>query len=317
MRLEKLLLLIPFLGASLAGCIKEDRSDCDPEYNLEFLFEYTTEPDTEFTELIKSVDMLLFDANSYFLEHRQAFETDLTEFQGMRFSLAPGIYYVVAWGNVGEYSGFSDFTTDTEFSQANLHITDLIEEGEGGDPVYYAPYKEQPYTRSGGTATRGEPTLYEVHVLSGRTTVKQLDFVKAHRTINVWIHGYENSGVGEALHPAVRCTQLWNMYNFYFVPMDSRSNYRKQTHAETISGNEYSATTFYSALGAIDGGTDITVRRSSDDLVGYTLNLKQFVQDNHLLSTIQVDILIAFSADMGVSITVPQWTEIPVQPGTN
>lgn len=316
MRLKRLLLIIPFVGAAFTGCIKEDRSGCDPEdNNLEFIFEYTTDATIEFAGLIKSVDLLLFDANSRFMEHRRSGESELRAYQGMRFSVSPGTYYAVAWGNVGNSSGFSDFTTVTKlFSECFVQITEGVT--EGGDPVYYAPHKDKPYARSQPATTRSEPTLYEVNVLSGQTTVKRLDFVRAHRTINVWISGFERSSFGESTQPVVTGKNLWSRYDFYFNLPSLRRDYRKQTINEVISGEIYSTVTFYSALGTLDDESNIEVHRTSDNQLSYTLNLKQFVLDNNITNTEQIDILITFQSDLGVSVSVPQWTEKPVQPGT-
>lgn len=314
MQQKRLLVFIPFLAMLFGGCVKEGSSDCPPEYNLEFLFEYTTEPDIAFTELIKSVDLLLFDADSYFLLHKRSDTNSLDVFQGMRFSLNPGTYYAVAWANKSDHSSFSDYAAVTKlFAQCYYQIAEQA--SDGGDPVFYAPYKKV----SAGTGLE----LYEIHVLSDRTTVKQLDFVRAYRTINVWINGYGQSGLGEDIQPTINVRNLWSMYDFYLKPLNSpdwpnsRRNYRQQTHDAVISGNHYSAATFYSALGEVDNETDIEIHRTSDDQLSYTLDLKQFVEDNNITNTERIDILITFLNNQNISITVPQWTERPVQPGTH
>lgn len=304
--MKRLPITILLLAIAFTGCIKDDRSDCPPEYNLEFLFEYTTAPNTAFTDLIKSVDLLLFDAETYFIKHQRSTEVDLEAFQGMRFYLPPGKYYAVAWANVGNNSSFSDFTSTTKlFSQCSLQIAEQVR--DGGDPVFYAPKK--------GVSSGTELALYEVNVLPDRSTVKLLDFVKAHRTINVWIYGYEESGLGETIQPTVNAEKLCNMYDFYFAALNSYRDYTKQTHVEKRSGEDYDLSTFYSALGEIVSESDIDVNRTSDNELVYSLNLKQFVKDNNITDTSQIDVLITFAGDMNITVTVPQWTNKPVQPG--
>lgn len=306
MQLKRLPIIIPFLAALFTGCIKEDLSDCPPEYNLEFLFEYTTEPNSTFTDLIKSVDLLLFDADSYFLQHRRSAEADLAAFQGMRFYLPPGTYYAVAWGNVGNRSSFSSLTaTTTLFSQCYLQIAEQA--NDGGDPIFYAPQKE--------VSASAALALYEVNVWADRSTVKRLDFTKAYRTTNVWIYGYEQSGLGESIQPTVNAGKLWSMYDFYLATLNSRRDFSLQTHNEERSGEHYSLSTFYSALGEINGETDIDVIRTSDNRLVHTLNLRQFVADNNITNTNRIDILITFLNDLDISVTVPQWAAKPVQPG--
>lgn len=311
MQLKKILVTIPFLTMALISCIKDDLSDCTSAYNLEFIFEYTDEPGTPFTDLIKTVDLLLYDVDSCFLQHRRITETNLTTFRGMRLSLAPGKYYVVAWANVGAHSTFSDYTNETKlFSQCYLQIAEQA--NDGVDPIYYAPRSK---TRSGEISTQIESELYEVIVLPDQTTIKQLDFVRAYRTINVWINGYERSDIGEDIPPIVNAKKLWSKYNFYLEPLNLRRDFRQQAHEEKRSDHQYSVASFRSVLGEINGYTDIDINRTSDNKLSHTLNLKQFVQDNNITNTEKIDILITFTNDLSVSISIPPWETTPVWPG--
>lgn len=308
MRLKTLLIIL-LASPVLTGCLKEHPGDCGVPENLEILFTYSAFPDRAFTEKITSVDLFLFDAQTRFITRGRASLAELSTYAGMRFTVDPGIYYAVAWGNVREHSQFSDFTPDaTMFDDCFVEIVPSA--NDTGDPVFYAPREATSRLRSGG-----EMTYFEVIVPKGEKTVKTLDFVRAHRTINVWIKGYyfeTMAGVKE--YPTVQITQRWSKYDFFFTP-SIRRDYTQQTHLETISGESYDKAAFHSALGAIDNAIDVIVSRTSDGLHLYTVDLDRFILDNNIIDTDEIDILIIFNTDMGITVTVPSWTATQVNPG--
>lgn len=304
---------------ALSGCLKEHPGECDISENLEVLFTYSDAPNEDFTDRITSVDVILFNNHGRFLEHRRASLNELSAYAGMRFTVPSGRYHVVAWGNVRDNSVFNAFTSGvTMFRDCVLEIDPSST--ETGDPIYYAPYREKPAARSGEVSTRDDSlAFYAVDVPPGRKTTKILDFVRAHRTLNVWIKGYHEIVAGQNVYPVVKSTDMWSKYDFFFTTQALRRNYTQQSHVREVNGVPYAVATFHTALGKIDGATDVILTRRSDGGHIITVNLEQFVTDNGITDTDEIDILITFfppGGDYGVTVTVPNWSGAPVQPGT-
>lgn len=308
-------ILIPLFILLFTGCIKEDRTDCITDNNAELRFEYSV-METEFLNYIHTVDVILFDETGHYLLHRRADEQALKLHQGMKFTIDPGKYYVVAWANISSNSKFCDFIPGvTHFDDCVLEISP--DANESGDPVYYAPNKAKPGTKSVTPLTRTTAKLssLEIEIPFGQKVEKVLDFTRAHRTINVWINKHiDPSGDPNEL-PTVDATQLWSRYDFTFTPQSLRRDYSQLSKPYTISGSTYSLASFHSAYGEITGDTDIIVRRTSDGTARHMVNLKQFITANSITDTDQVDIMVTFLEDMGVTVTVPTWTGKPVEPG--
>lgn len=316
MRLKTLLIILLALPA-LNGCLGEYDEECNAPDNLELLFTYDDASDEAFTDRITSVDVILFDMQGYYHSHRLVSLSELSAHARMRFILEPGIYYAVAWGNVGDNSGFSAFTPGiTTFQDCFLEIN--ASSTETGDPVYYAPYKEKSATRSDVVSIRNEELmLYVINVSEGQKTTMTLDFVRAHRTLNVWIKDYRETMGGQAVYPVVTATQRWSKYDFFFTTQPLRRDYTQQSHMQTVEGIPYAAATFHAALGRIDNNIDVVLNRPSDGGHVLTVNLDQFITTHGITDTDEIDILITFLSDQGITVTVPRWTGTSVQPGVD
>ena len=316
MKLIKLL-IIPLLAWAFSGCISDNRTDCTLENNTVLVFEYTTDASKKFTDIIDNVDVILYDADGCYMSHRIATRSDMSIFQGMRLTLQPGTYYVVAWGNVGSNSGYRSFVEGTTtLDDFLLEIQSTS--NETGDQVYYAPLREKPACRSsfGRTRAAADMSIYEIVVPSGGRVTKTLDFVRAHRTINVWIKGYEESGT--TAFPVVGATKLWSGYDFYFNSAASaRRDFLQRSRSATISAGTYAKATFHSAMGVIDNNTAILVNSSSGGETVYSVSLRDFVDDNKIedKDTDEIDILITFDMNLGITVGIPEWIGKPITPG--
>lgn len=317
MKLKKLL-ATALIAMTMYGCINDERIDCALENNTVILFEYSA-LSTQFNDVISSVDVVLFDGEGRFFLHRRIEDPDLRLYQGTRFTLDPGTYYVVSWANVSYKSAFRAFEENTtSFDECLLEIDSSSTES-GGDPIYYAPAKAKPACRSGAGITRASDDLsiYEIIVPVGERVTKTLDFVRAHRTINVWINGYTENSV--AVNPTVGATKLWSGYNFYFSPTSTRRDFSQKSQTATLSGTTYSSATFHSAMGTIDANTDIIVKNSNGAGTIYSVNLRDFIDENNIADedTDEIDILITFTDDLGVTVGLPDWSDKPVKPGVH
>lgn len=298
----------PFLLLALSACINDDRDDCVTEDNLTLVFTYSdAKAGKTVTDYMTHADVLLFDADGRLYLQLPATASELQA--GKRVTVPAGTYYAVAWANVHSNSAYNSFTPGvTTLDECLLQI----DSNETGDQVYYAPYKEKP------AATRAGMTVYEVAVPYGERVVHTLDFVRAHRSIYVEIYGHRD-GAGTTSVPAtIVASQLWSRYDFHFTSQADRRDYRQQTVAYIDnSAVPYTAATFHSAFGKINGVTNISVVRTSDQFTRVSVNLRQFVIDNALTDTDDIYIRITFLDDLGVSVTVPEWKDKPVEPGVS
>ena len=101
------------LGSILLGCTEEDLSICVEQKTPRYLtFEYTKNIDyaDKFAEIIKTIDVFVFDSNERL---HKIVSTDKTQLQaadyGMTLNLSDGIYTFVVWANSREsYQIFDD-----------------------------------------------------------------------------------------------------------------------------------------------------------------------------------------------------------------
>lgn len=317
MRIQELL-TIPLLAfvLLLSGCIKDDRSDCAVDDNCELLFEYSTATTDKFPEHIHSVDVVLFDAQGRYLMHAKADQQSLAAYRGLKLTLDPGKYHVVAWANVKDNSQFCQFVSGTTpFDDCLVEIHPNC--SESGDPVYYAPFKAKPVTKSVGWGphTRAGMDLYEVVVPYGGTVVKVLDFVRAHRSVYVWSRDYTDIVNGRNLCPTVEAKNLWSGYDFHFTTKAQRRDFKQCGTECTVNGVTYSLSTFHHAYGKIENDMNFEVRRTSDNTLRTTVNLKKFLADNPSADTDDIHIMVTFLDDLGVEISLPEWVEKNITPG--
>lgn len=297
-------MILPLAALSLWGCVSEDRSDCYDNTELRFVYSVS---DAEFPDKIKKVDVVLFDGEGKFHSFVQCDENALKESRSVVLTLDPGTYYVVAWANVSEHSAYGDLTPRASaFEDCKLEIPQNA--NDTGDPIYYAPYTRRPGTGANDLAP------YAIEVRFGRKNVKILDFGRAHRTINVWVEGHIETRA-EGIAPTVEISNLWSAYDFFFNTRADRRTFSQQSQEKTVDGKLYTVATFHTALGEIDGRTDVTVRLTSAGTVWHTANLKRFVEENNITDTDEIDMLCSVGLDNGVSVTVPDWSDENVNPG--
>lgn len=302
------------LAVLFAGCIKEDRDNCLQDNNVEVHFFYTDADDgLGLTDYIQSIDLFVFDDNHKFVEQHHIRESALQTSNVKMLTLPEGTYYLVAWANVGSNSAYNTCTVGvTDFDDCVIQIDGNAT--ETGDEIYYAPYKEKPsHTR--GTLLHTRATDFALHQLvssNTNTVVKEMDFVRAHRSIHVWVQGYEDNTV-PGTTPTVRAKELLADYNFGFEPMGTCC-VLEQCPSAVSRADSYLKASFHSGMGAIDSSMEIELLQGSDATTRATVNLLQFVTENAIESTDDIDVLISF-ASYGIEISVPAWDDTPVGPG--
>jgi hypothetical protein len=292
------------------GCIKEDNSDCIWE-NTMLLFKYTdTDGSDIFLRDINSVDAFIFDENKKFVVSRRFESAALHEFAGWKLDLPPGDYHAVCWGNAGANSRLNDFVPSvTTFNESFIQIPSNIT--TTGDRIYYAPYKTHPHAYSGAQGTIFDPsmTIYRFTVVANKVNVKEMFFVRAHRTINVYIMGYSGN------QPAtVTGTQLCTEYDFHYTTGNVFRNFTQTAQPVTTPDGPAVLAAFHVGFSEITGATDFIIRQGASGSILETVNLKKFIEDNPSAYGSTIDILIRFS-DLGVTVTIPKWGTNTIKPG--
>ena len=320
--LNKLCLLFLLLG--MVGCsVQDDPSVCPVNGRMTLYFTLEDQGTDLFSQMITSVNAYIFDSTKTLIEERRldsynlSFPVTVTAGQkpGFTVEYEPGDYYAVCWGNVGERSGFRSGLVKgvTRFEDCAIQIPPTST--ATGDPIYYAPYKLNPYqNKSVEIETRAiDPTmtLYAFTIAKGEVREKKMNFVNAHRTVNIYIYGYTDGT------PVVQATHLCTEYNFLY---QSAGQYRDfMRPAEQVDTPEGKAllVTFYFGFDEITDDIIFTLKRSAS---GSTIpgvdpiNLLEFILDQGLSDKEPTyDIRIIFST-LGVTIDIPEWGNIPVKP---
>ena len=332
MKIGKLLSVILLLFA-VSGCTKEDRSDCILEDNATFMFVLKDQDGIDrFAQNIKMVDFVLFGEDGIMYSYNRLNESALSRFPGIKKTLPVGRYYAVCWGNVADNSHFTGLNTGiTNWNDCFIEIPSTAT--RTGDPIYYAPYKRNPYSRSADMPEErytGDYTLWEIIIPHGSNTVKEMNFIRAHRTVNVYIKGLTDILGNVEYLPTIEAQNVWGKYNFFYETQDYRVNFIQQTILKNIGNgtglqegevqeNEVpiASATFHGGFGEIFSDINLIVRKGSDGSIVHTVNLRQFLLNNPEEDKNDVNILISFLDDFGVTVTVPDWDAGMVTPGVN
>jgi hypothetical protein len=290
-----------WLVFTMTGCINEPNLDkCPIEVTL--TFDYFENGADLFGRDINSVDVFVFDANGVFLWTQNIRKSELNQFQGLHLTLPPGDYQVVAWANITNHSIFSGFVPGvTTINDCYVQIASQ----DTGDPLFFAP--------GNGNGQIADNSL---HVKPQETTTKNMHFVRANRQIKVYIKGIEHTQNGASTAPYVYANNLWNKYNFANEAQSVRTNLIQEAgYAQTPDGRLYLAT-FYSGLGAITADMEIVVTNALGQEVA-RINLRDYVAQHPGINTEEIEILITFEMDLGVTITLPGWEDVPTNPEIN
>lgn len=312
-----MLLLIPAL---MTSCWKtgEDWSLCGVDDNFILKFRVQDGTDQTFQNEIKSVDVFLFDADKYYLDHKRVDKSELDVFKGVTFTVTPGIYHVVCWANVASNSRISAMDGNSNFENSFIEIVKpQTGNPRTGCPIYYAPYKT-PITRAGsGGLTRADDdySIYSVEVVANTETVKELTFAKVHRSVQVYIKGYENTDLYDGKCPVVEQTNDGGKFNFLLhadlTPLDLE---QQSMFGDTPSGQMHTAG-FFSALIPVRNDMFVYLYHPTSGNILATVNLEQFIAAHNITDDSYIPIQLTFDPfDASVSINMPSWMDNPIVP---
>jgi hypothetical protein len=268
-------------------------------------------PDSEFDEYIDKVEVFLFDADKNYLETVSV--SGQGEGGGLTasFTLAPGTYHVVCWGNLNGNSRRCGMDKTNNFENSFVEIASA----ETGDPVYYTPYRTslvRAATRSlPASATRAEERydIYAVKILPGTRTVKELVFVKVHRKVELFVDGHAPVSQETGCGPHVEHCGATGRFDFLLRRQGEGITLKRASRQRVVQGREMFTTEIVSKLVPLTGSEEVHIYHPGTGELVKTVNLEQFVQDNKIADTSYIPIHVIFGVDASVSVSVPEWME--------
>ncbi len=304
-----LALLMACTGCSL---INDDRDNCPPLENVILSFRYMSINSVDiFQQNIGSVDVFVFDQYGCFVTRKSVTQQELNNFQGIRFQLAPGTYRIVCWGNVTPLTDICQLTAGSTLVSNATAFHTLCTSGvaENGDPLHYAPRISN--------MTNPLTDAYYLTIPEQGTVDEVIDFTGAHKTIEVYVKGFVDEGSQPNNLPRIELTSISQGYTFNMQTMSGTMKYDQLARTAMTNSGAVAATTFHTPLFLNDNPILINIRRPSTGEIIYTVNLKQFLQDNNIVLTSGrhdlISIMVEFKS-VGVSVTLATWGDEPVKP---
>jgi len=296
------------------GCMKQDLSDCEIPDNLVLKPELHDENGASvLAARMSSIDAFVYDTINRFVAHKRVEKQGTGQFPQITFTLQPGKYRVICWGNNEDNTSLTGLDNKLPFTEAYLEtISDKT-----GDPLYYAPKmlpSDRPTTISKLSGLINVDDSYTVTVSSNQITVKEMNFSRAHRTVNVFINGYESEYEKEA--PTVRFTNVPLRADFLLQTDPARKSYSAVSGIIDTEKGERHIASFHTPIASLADNMEIEIIRSSNNQKITGVGLKKYVEDNlsKIKDTNEIDIEITFAMNGLVQVECPDWQNNPIKP---
>jgi hypothetical protein len=307
-------ILLLTAAALSTSCWQTDQnlSLCPPDEtldnNLELRFRVQNVPDSEFEEYIDRVEVFLFDADKNYLE--TALLSGSGEGRGgggltANFTLAPGTYHVVCWGNLNGNSRKCGMDETSNFENSFVEIASA----ETGDPVYYTPYKTS-LVRAATRSLDAPETRYDIYTVNippGTRTVKELVFVKVHRKVELFMDGHAPVSKANGCGPHVEHCGATGRFDFLLRRQCEGITLKRASQQRLVEGREMFTTDIISQLVPLTGSEEVHIYHPETGALAATVNLEQFVEENKIADTSYIPVHIVFGVDASVSVSVPAW----------
>lgn len=290
-----------------AGCIEEDMSDCPPEVNTELTFSYTGDENdpTMFGRMIDRVTLFVFDnTDGQHILTKTVEKSELILFQGTKLYLPAGEYTILSWANAFDATEIIPGTLSTGRVHHPSHGTTPQGTIPTNDHLYYGEY---PLTVPAAATLPGNSGS---HMVTG-----DIPHRSAHINIEVYTKGFGSAG-DPASWPMIEMTNLMPQYK---IQMGDAAPYVTSYFPAMgwDADKKGAAARFQTLRFAADNTADIVVRDPADRTVKASLDLRQHIIDHTIAvdgrHEVTISVLFEFT-DLGVSITVPDWTGGNVDP---
>ncbi len=295
---KHILLLLPAAFA-LTGCFKEDYSFCPPEgiqKNIRFDF-HLEGAENDFLDHITAVDVGIFDGEGKYIETQRV---EMAEF--VELALPAGDYRFIFWGNVHDNTDYHELEDGAPHITYS-HIDGTTVTGDA-DKLYYAPHS---------TPTRAEEAPHPYYPLAVTETTNHQDdvwFTHAHRTLNISVRGFEDENDPGAL-PIIEIEGLPAGHGIF--GREELLEYILAQHTTTLyqkDGKDYAGTSFDTFhFDELDMENIFIVIRDSAGNEIFRVSLADAIDESNTdPNKIVIDLLITFTIDVGVKITMPGWS---------
>ena len=297
----------------VTGCIKEDTADCPPPHNTVLKFTYShAGTQANFTDYIGKVDVLIFDTSNELVLHQMCDLDFLKARAELLLTLPEGIYRVVCIGNLYGKSILRDRNSTLTFTSGEI----ITNDPSSGDPLYYAP--AQSITKAGqliaSEFTRADD-IYTLVVPSRGSVEREFDFMRIHRSVKVYVSGL--SAGQQSPPPLIKINDLPIEYTMTLFGTPGKRDYISQTTPVTTDGKAMLQSSFYSPYYDITDEYYITLTSGvTGENLCSPINLKAYLDSNPAADTDDIEMLIEFK-DGSVTVTLPGWGAIPVDPVGN
>jgi hypothetical protein len=288
---------------------------------LEFAYEH--EGESIFRNRITKVDLFVFENASGKLVYKETVNgTHLTNFAGISLDhLEPGEYRVVAWGNTGQRSSFSDLNPGSSINDAYV--------GRPG------------VSRSAGTHPGDGDKLHFASDLQQQSTLvipqfgdvaEVLPFSRAYIEIDVYMLGYEKA-FNETQAPFAEISGAASHYDFNKTPLGDITLREQSVYQNTLVEQPALAQfrTNLFDIGNADMTKELRIHSAVDNRIVFTLeNARLKSEIARYMSEMGIDslesgpdmvipIIIVFwdgddNQDVLVSVTIPEFEIKPVLP---
>ena len=300
-------ILFTFMLIILYGCeaIKDDLSGCGTDNNCVIMFRLEDKDGRDILiQKIMTVDALLYDAEYRLVDRKKVTREELLIFQGVRFTVEPGTYYVVCWGNVTEHS---------MLSTGNLYFRDGSVQAmadDTGSPLYFAPLRLPGEIYPG--ASEGDYSIHRLDVSAQRVTEETIDFCRAHRTINIYLKGFT-----EISDPVVYIDGFADKYDFFFRTYSSRRAYEQRAIEEVQTPDgQMKRAVFDVPISPFREEMETRISDGPEQDVKVIRNIKQYVDANvdKIEDLNELHIILVMNHNGEVTITAPDWGLSEVEP---
>lgn len=304
--------LLLTIAALFSGCLKQNWDLCPLDGNCTLEFRLDEGGNNILNDRINSVDVALFDTGNNFVAHRRLEKAELMVNNTVTFTVDPGDYRVVCWGNV---LANSTMTVMDANAVMNLCCVETVSP-KSGCPLYYAPFKSAYVTRFSGVYTRAnDHSGHTITIPPRKRVTKVMEFARAHRSVNVYVKGFDDIVGLQNIPATVEITKLPRRYDFFLNVDPARIDFKQQASPVSTPGGIMTLAKFNSPFYDIKNDIVINVYKTSDGSLAHTLNLLNHITTYALTNLDDIDILLEFDvSNTVVNVVLPNWNPSSVDP---
>jgi hypothetical protein len=301
--------LLALTMTTLTSCWKtdEDWSLCAVDDNLVLEFSIENVPDAEFGQYIETFDVYLLDEEMLPLETRRIASPDADGKYRTKYTLNPGTYYAISWGNAGSHSTVFPPRRTHNIENSYVEMADT----QTGDPLYYAPHKTPELLPT--TRAVSDYTLYEITVPANETTVHPMVFRKVHRTVEVFISRYETTDYYDGKAPIVERTGARSRFDF-LLHYDRTPHTLNRRAADSGRTEATLSTSFSSALVPLQNDGWVRLIHPTTGQMLAEINIADYVRQHNITDDSYIPIQFIFDMDANVTVTMPSWNNNDITP---